>query len=91
MMHRLWGPENESFIGFSRKNCSSPQRQIQGEAMGAIANTRTYTNTFTRTNTFTCTHIYKKINRKLRVATKIGTTHFWFLTSNRAAEIVQSD
>jgi hypothetical protein len=29
-----------------------------------------------------------KINRKLRVATKIGSTFFWFLTSYRAAEKV---
>jgi hypothetical protein len=33
----------------------------------------------------------KKINRKLRVATEIGSTFFWFLTSNRAAEKVQND
>jgi hypothetical protein len=33
----------------------------------------------------------KQINRKLRVATKIGSTFFWCLTSYRAAEIVQND
>jgi hypothetical protein len=27
----------------------------------------------------------------LRVATKIGSTFFWFFTSYRAAEIVQND
>jgi hypothetical protein len=32
-----------------------------------------------------------EINRKLRVATEIGSTFFWFLTSYRAAEIVQND
>jgi hypothetical protein len=32
-----------------------------------------------------------KINRKLRVTTKIGNTFFWCLTSYRAAEIVQND
>jgi predicted subunit of tRNA(5-methylaminomethyl-2-thiouridylate) methyltransferase len=32
-----------------------------------------------------------KINRKLRVATKIGSTLFWFFTSYRLAEIVQND
>jgi hypothetical protein len=32
--------------------------------------------------------IFILINRKLRVATKIGSTFFWFLTSYRAAEIV---
>jgi hypothetical protein len=32
-----------------------------------------------------------KINRKLRVAKKIGSTFFWFLTNYRAAEIVQND
>jgi hypothetical protein len=31
------------------------------------------------------------INRKLRVATKIESTFFWFLTSYRAAENVQND
>jgi hypothetical protein len=35
--------------------------------------------------------IWAKINRKLRVATKIGSTFFWFFTSYRAAEIVQND
>jgi hypothetical protein len=35
--------------------------------------------------------IVEKINRKLRVATKIGRTFFWFLTSYRAAEIMQND
>jgi hypothetical protein len=34
---------------------------------------------------------YLRINRKLRVATKIGSTFFWFLTSYRAAEVVQND
>jgi hypothetical protein len=28
----------------------------------------------------------QEINRKLRVATEIGSTFFWFLTSYRAAE-----
>jgi hypothetical protein len=28
----------------------------------------------------------QEINRKLRVATEIGSTFFWFLTSCRAAE-----
>jgi hypothetical protein len=32
-----------------------------------------------------------KKNRKLRVATEIGSTFFWFLTSYRAAKIVQND
>jgi hypothetical protein len=32
-----------------------------------------------------------EINRKLRVASEIGSTYFWFLTSYRAAEIVQND
>jgi hypothetical protein len=32
--------------------------------------------------------IFFKINRKLRVATEIGSTFFWFLTSYRAAEKV---
>jgi hypothetical protein len=32
-----------------------------------------------------------EINRKLRVATEIGSTFFRFLTSYRAAEIVQND
>jgi hypothetical protein len=35
--------------------------------------------------------IEEKANRKLRVATKIGSTFFLFLMSNRAAEIVQND
>jgi hypothetical protein len=33
----------------------------------------------------------RKINRKFRVATEIGSTFFWFLTSYWAAEIVQND
>jgi hypothetical protein len=37
-------------------------------------------------NMYNCT-----INRKLRVATKIGSTFFWLLTIYRAAEIVQND
>jgi hypothetical protein len=35
--------------------------------------------------------VAKKIYRKLRVATKIGSTFFLFLTSYRAAEKVQND
>jgi hypothetical protein len=31
------------------------------------------------------------IKRKLRVATEIGSTFFWFLTSYQAAEIEQND
>jgi hypothetical protein len=37
------------------------------------------------------TVIQKSINRKLRVATEIGSTFFWFSTIYRAAEIVQND
>jgi hypothetical protein len=32
-----------------------------------------------------------EINRKFRVATEIGSTFFWVLTSYRAAEKVQND
>jgi hypothetical protein len=35
--------------------------------------------------------VFLKMNRKLRVATKIGSNFFWFLTSYRAAKIVQND
>jgi hypothetical protein len=59
-----------------------------GNRNGKQENCKTEKSKKPRNRLKTTSLIIIEINRKLRVATKIGSTFFWFSTSYRAAEKV---